>query len=384
MYSAKRPATIVTRSGYQILLPGYEDTMKNTRSPLAQFFRSSLRTFLSCSLGAVFFLLLLPCCPVSAEETGALIEHISFAKEGNNRESVSFKLNGQHIPEMSALEGNGAPKLVFDFLNTRHSPAIKGKINSQGNLINAIRTGMHSNPQKTRVVVDLAAANGAGYDFSHEFLTKDNILKIIIFQTREKNEKKTPLKSEQAHKTQTGVKNKINEPVPPPKASPSEAIKKEVASVNAGERGQEDESLPPPSSATSHPPEPQAPPVSSPAQTEIHTISFEHSPEMGDTIRMQVSNFHPPVIFGEEGPQPSIICDFQDAALDNSIKELLPLQGEYISQIRVKKDMPAHKARIILELIPNRSYDLKQVFYKEDGLFVLYIKAADTIKKKDS
>ncbi len=357
--------------------------MKNTRSPLAQFFRSSLRPFLSCPLAAVFLLLLLPCYSVVAEETGALIEHISFAKEDNNRESVSFKLNGQYIPQMSALEGNGAPKLVFDFLNTRHSPAIKGKINSQGNLINAIRTGMHTNPQKTRVVVDLAAANGAGYDFSHEFLTKDNILKIIIFQTPEKNGKKTPLKHEQAHKTQTGVKNKMNEPGSPPKAPPPEAIKKEVASVNAGENGQKDESLPPPSSATS-PPEPQAPPVSSPAQTEIHAISFEHSPEKGDTIRMQVSNFHPPVIFGAEGPQPSIICDFQDAALDNSIKELLSLQGEYISQIRVKKDMPAHKTRIILELIPNRSYDLKQVFYKEDGLFVLYIKAAETIKKKNS
>jgi hypothetical protein len=358
--------------------------MRSTRNAFAQLFRVVLRRFFSCLLGAVFLLLFFPCGPLYAEKTDALIESISFAKEGNNRESISFKLNGQYIPQMSAIEGNGAPKLVFDFLNTRHSSAVKGIINSQGQLILAIRTGMHSNPQKTRVVVDLADAKGIGYDFSHEFLKKDNVLKIIIFYAQEKGGKKPPPNHKQPHEAQSGAENKINPPASTPKAALPETVIKEDAPVNEAEGERKNESSSESAFATSTPPESQELPVPSPAQTEIHTISFEHSPETGDSIRMQVSNFHPPVVFGIEGPQPSIICDFQNTVIGNSIEELLPLQGEYISQIRVLKDMPTQKVRIILELIPNRSYNLKQVFYKEDGLFVLYVKATDAAKKEDS
>ncbi len=81
--------------------------------------------------------------------------------------------------------------------------------------------------------------------------------------------------------------------------------------------------------------------------------------------------------------QPSIICDFLDTEIEEKIAEDFSFQGKSISQVRIEKDRTAHKVRVIIELFPNHSYDLKQLFYKEEGLFVLFVNVSDAEKRAD-
>ncbi len=311
--------------------------------------------------------MLLPVPLLCAEETGALLEQISFDRESSSRETVTFKLNGPHIPKIFAMKGE-APKVVFDFYDTRHSTSIKAVMKSRGNLVSAIRTGMHAAPQlKTRVVLDLAP--GSDYDFAQDFNIKDNALKITIFHTR-KNKAQQERKQKQAE----GETKKAN--VVPAKVPPSpEVMKKKAISVQQVE---EKRITPPPAvSPSTSPVVAVKKPVSS-SQLLIHAVSFEQSPDKGDKVSFQLSNFHPPVVFGNEEGTPSIVCDFLDSGLGDEVPELISAKGKFVKQIRLEKGVNPSRIRAVLELVPNRHYDLQQVFFKEENLYVLFVNSPDT------
>jgi hypothetical protein len=303
----------------------------------------------------------------SAEESGALIESITFHRESASRETVNFKLNGQHIPKMFAIKGE-KPRVVFDFLDTRQSPSIKSVIKSHGNMISAIRTATHTDPQlKTRVVFDLAP--GDDYDFSLDFQKESNILAITVFHLQTKGEKPQEKTAEE--------KTKKNDPLPAPTNSTSEEMKKEKSPTPAVEQKKNQAPV-----ATPDTP-PKKPVPSSPALA-INMISFKQDPAKGEQISMQVSDFHPPVIFGVEEGTPSIVCDFLNAEKGDKVQELIPANGQFVKQIRVEKDAKAHKIRVVIELVPNRHYDLQQIFFKEENLYVLFVKPQDRSANRDT
>jgi len=289
---------------------------------------------------SIALLLVLP-LPLCAEETGALLEQIRFDRQSSSRETVTFKLNGPHIPKIFALKGE-APKVVFDFYDTRHSPAIKGVMKSRGNLVSAIRTGMHKEPQlKTRVVLDMVP--GGDYDFAQDFEIQDNTLKITIFHARQKKEAQQGL--------QAGAKTKKDAVVPVKVPPPVEAVK--------------------------------APAVLS-SQLIIKKISFEQSPDKGEKVLFELNNFHPPVVFGnEEGAVPSIVCDFMESRLGDEVPEIIPAKGQFVKQVRVEKSAESPKIRVVLELVPNRHYDLQQVFFKEQDLYVLFVNSSDSAAPRE-
>ncbi len=255
--------------------------------------------FFFCLLSAIIFSTMFPQYSLYAEETGALIESISFSKENSSRETVSFKLNGQYLPKMFALEGNSnTPKLVFDFYDTRHSPTIKGVIKSQGNLITTIRTGMHTDPQlKTRVVLDLVATND--YNFSHDFQVKNNILKITIFHTQKKAPQKNSPKRGKPKTIQPGAEIKTHGGAPAKKEPSSDTVKRKGSTAKpvAEKTNKVSPAVVPVLSKSPSVPEVKL--VSSPSKPFINDISIEHSPEEGDKIQFRVNNFQPPVVFGD-------------------------------------------------------------------------------------
>ncbi len=131
---------------------------------------------------AVVLFLSFPAPLFCAVESGALLENITFVRQSSSRETITFKLNGPYLPKIFAVKG-AEPKVVFDFYDIRQSLAVKGLIKTRGNLVSAIRTGMHTDPRlKTRVVLDLVPA--VDYDFSQEFREKDNTLIITIYHAR--------------------------------------------------------------------------------------------------------------------------------------------------------------------------------------------------------
>ncbi|MDD3813691.1 MAG: AMIN domain-containing protein [Desulfocapsaceae bacterium] len=326
---------------------------------------------------AVVVFLALPVVQSCAEESGALLENISFDRESSSRETITFKLNGPYLPQIFAIQGE-SPKVVFDFYDTRHSSSVKGVMKSRGNLVSAIRVGMHTAPRlKTRVVLDLVPAGD--YDFSQDFLEKDNSLIITIFHAGKKETKQ--------QREQPVEKTKKSDFVPA-KVTPSlEKVKKEEASIAPVEKKK---IAPPVAAPPVAAPPVAAPPVAAPplvsekkpllpapSQLLIHSISYEQTPDKGEKIVFQLSGFHPPVIFGIEEGIPSIVCDFMDAVLGENVPEVIPSTGKFVKQIRVEKNVNPHKIRVVLELVPNRHYDLEQVFFKEENLYVLFVKSSD-------
>lgn len=309
---------------------------------------NNIRRTLHFMVLAVVLFLSVPAPLFCAAESGALLEKITFDRQSSSRETISFKLNGPHIPTIFAMKGE-APKVVFDFYDTRQSLAVKGVMKSRGNLVSAIRTGMHTDPRlKTRVVFDLVPA--VEYDFSQEFRKKDNTLIITIFHARQSNTDKQP-------GVQAGGK-----------------VKKEAASVR--QQPQAKKVKPPPAVspvviAVKKPAVPSSP------QLLIKDISFETNPEKGEKVIFDLVNFHAPVVFGIEEGTPSIVCDFMNASVGDTVQKIIPVKGEFVRQIRVEKDVKLHKIRVVLELVPNRHYDLQQIFYKEENLYVLFVKSSD-------
>jgi hypothetical protein len=318
---------------------------------------------------AVVLSFLLPVTLLRAEDkVSALLENITFDRESSVRETIAFKLNGPYIPKIFAVKGD-APKVVFDFNNTRESPSIKAVMKSRGNLIAAIRTAMHTDPQlKTRVVLDLVPAGD--YDFSMDFNKKDNILLVTIFHAQQKKETPAP--------ESTAGKSKKTEPVPAKVVSPVEKVKKEAVSVPpVKEKKVEKPSVPSPVVPA------EKPPVSS-SKLVINKISFEQSPDKGEKVLFQLTNFHPPVIFGVEEGNPSIVCDFIDAKIEDNVPGVISAKGEFVKQVRVEKTEKSHKIRVVLDLVPNRHYDLQQVYFKEENLYVLFVKSPDRGKVERS
>ncbi len=303
-----------------------------------------------------------------AEETGGLLESITFDRVSTIRETVTFKLNGPHIPKMFAMKGK-VPKVVFDFDNTRQSTSVKAVMKSRGNLISTIRTAVHTDPQlKTRVVFDLVPAGD--YDFAMDFKKKDNILVITIFRTQQKKETQ--------QQEQSGRKTKKTDGVSAKSTPPLEAVKKEAVPVPpVKEKKVEQQPALPPAVAV------KKPSVSS-SQLVIDKISFEKGPDKEEKVLFQLTNFHPPVIFGVEEGTPSIVCDFMDAGVGDKVPEVISAQGEFVKQVRVEKDVKSHKIRVVIELVPNRHYDLRQVFFKEENLYVLFVKFQDSTQAGSS
>jgi hypothetical protein len=68
-----------------------------------------------------------------------------------------------------------------------------------------------------------------------------------------------------------------------------------------------------------------------------------------------------------------VICDFKDTRLADAAQNLIKTDGQHVKIIRISKTVQPEKVRVVLDLEPNRSYDLQQVFFKEDNLFVIIV-----------
>jgi len=322
-------------------------------------------------LVTVTLLLWLPMPLHCAEQTDALLEGITFEQKGGAEEIVIFQLNGPHTPKIFTIKG-AAPKIVLDFYDTSPSPSIKGMIKNKGKLITAIRTGMHKDGQrKTRVVLDLTPADG--YDFSQNFQTNENILRITVFRAQKDNEKQKKNQSNEKIAKKSHTDDTAGQ-------SPSSKEKKETAPVSVAE----EQKIEPPPAAPPAPVEknPETPSSSTPMS--IHAISIEDKLEQGEKVSFQLNNFHPPTVIGIEEGTPQIVCDFTNTVLAGTIAEIIPANGRLIQQVRVEKHGNESTVRVVLELIPNHHYDLQQIYFKEKELYILWVKSADKGRKKSA
>lgn len=284
-----------------------------------------------------------------------ILEKITFTKKGEQEETIEFKLNSTLIPKVFSIKGE-KPRVVFDFYDTLSSGRVKHKINTKGDLIRRIRVGIHHKPKaKTRVVVDLIP--GQPFDVAKEFIKKKNIL-LITFTSpgydrvpKEKNKLKKEKKPVQPGLTAVENKKKKN--------ITSNTIEKisdlpPLKKVGKAKLPVNDE------------PEIAGGPF-------LSEVKFEDTSNKGEMVLFKLNDFYPPIVFGIEKGDPRVVCDFLGATLSKDVKRIIDTGGKFVKQIRLARHKNPEKIRVVLDLVPNSNYDLQQVFFKEDNLFVIII-----------
>jgi len=111
---------------------------------------------------------------------------------------------------------------------------------------------------------------------------------------------------------------------------------------------------------------------------EVKEIRVDKTPEGEEKITFVLSGFYPPKTFVSEEDSPKIVCDFPEARASEHIKQTIPVNGTYLKKIRVGiHEGPPSKLRVVLDMVPNKNYSVKQTFFKKENLYTLTLKAGN-------
>ncbi len=128
---------------------------------------------------------------------------------------------------------------------------------------------------------------------------------------------------------------------------------------------QEDEQTPVPAEA------PESDKSSGPSI--LSSITFDNSTNRGEMVLFKLNEFHPPIVFGVEEGLPRVVCDFKGAEAAIDVPNTIKTDGKYVHTIRIGRENTPKKIRVVLDLTSSKNYDLQQVFFKDDNLFVIII-----------
>lgn len=280
---------------------------------------------------------------------------------------VHLKVEGQVLPVVSLLGGD-SPRLILDFPETRYATPNRVDVSTDGP-VETLRFGLHQNPLKTRVVIDLnpeCKVNSPDVVVAGELLEirvdcislKENLPhsadvdKIVVTTT------------ESLPKQSDVVQQIIEAPLlphvsslPPLDKKIKEMSGQDPALVNVSQGVIKE------GSATE-----QAPLV-------LYEIVFESTPEKGEMVLFYLSDFLPPDVSAVEKDSLLVHCDFPNVEMAEKIPAEISTTGAFIKKISAKKNSNPEKIQIELELSPEHNYDLQQIFYKKDNVFALIINA---------
>jgi len=116
----------------------------------------------------------------------------------------------------------------------------------------------------------------------------------------------------------------------------------------------------------------------------LSNVNFEKTSHKGEMVLFKLNDFFPPKVFGIEKGEPKVILDFNDTELGKQVKDVLFCNGKYVQSIRITKNTNPVKVRVVLHLVPHRNYDLQQVFFKEDNLFVVIVNSQKALPKAET
>ena len=368
--------------------------------------------------GSVFFFyvfLMILSASVQAADKPTL-ESITFKTLETNKEQVTFKLNGTYIPKTFAIKGKN-PRVVFDFPNTGIARTMPNSIQTAGAYVKRIRIGLHTGEHpKTRVVFDLTDKQKIGFKQHFDQIT--NALTILIFPTvsppaesdgqkGEKGEKPVDRPLDQPTKNTAAKSNIPAELSTTPIAagertvSPTNPVSKPVKTgtkeKNTKEKNSADNTetkktepavaTPPQPIATitkEQPKETVKPvakagnqPVVNQGIPVLQSVTFDNTTNRGEMIQFKLTDFHPPTVFGIEQGLPRVVCDFPNTQAGPTLKNIIKANGRYVKTIRIGRH--PDKIRVVIDLEANNNYDLQQVFFKEDDLFVIIVNTLHSV-----
>ena len=162
-----------------------------------------------------------------------------------------------------------------------------------------------------------------------------------------------------------------------PEPEPVASEQKEAAPAPDADGGQSAADEKTASAEPAAPSEPAAPEEkkAETAKPQLVEVSYENSSSKGEMIFFRLSGFHPPEVTAEESETPQVHCDFADMELGGEVEREIEARGAYVQKIVTTAEKG--KVRASIELTVGKDYDLRQVFFKEDNLFVLIVNTLD-------
>lgn len=363
-------------------------------------------SFLIIVFGSMFSLMSSNVIAEAVESTEII--SISHSIESGDVENIDFVLAAEVEPRIFLLKGE-KPRLVLDFINCHY----KGKkliTLADGVLSTSIRSGIHQKPAvKTRIVIDLSRE--FPINFSQKFEVTNNTLTVKLErQMAAGAAEKVSVAGEASPKTvsqaELDARPLHKKPIPPVFLEKNESaiadtqeVAKAAESVTSAEpqavadiiQEEKVESAVEGKEASPKP-EPEAvveevkpsnvtddlesmkrdvvPPVSAPV---LRGLSFDDSSNRGEMVLFHLNDFFPPTVSAIEKDSPRVLCDFNNMRLGKDVQTPLVANGKYVERIRAANHKNPDKVRVVLDLAPDKDYDLQQVFFKNDNLFVLIV-----------
>jgi len=326
---------------------------------------------------SLLFLFLIPLLSVAQTEEVPTLESVEFNVLSADKEQVFFKLNGTYIPKIFAIKGKN-PRVVFDFPNTITARTLNNIITTNGHFIKQIRIGIHEGEvPKTRVVLDLIPDKET--DFNQNFDQQNNVLTVTVYYAD--STPATPAVKET--KPTTATTKPPEKQAPPPLAAD---IQKTAPTLKPEPQPSSPDKPPiltpestPLAPAPTKKPGAEVPKAENQLQAKnngpslLSSVKFDGSSNRGEMIKFKLKDFNPPIVFGIEEGLPRVVCDFKNTKVDESVKKTIPVGGQYVKNIRIGQHKNPNKIRVVIDLEPNNNYDLQQVFFKEDKLFVIIV-----------
>jgi hypothetical protein len=308
-------------------------------------------SFLVVAFAAVS--LFFPSVAFSDSENPVIINSIFHFNDSAAKETITFKFAASVVPKIFTLRGEN-PRLVIDFPQSIYLGKNFIEL-TDGTLASAIRIGLHQTPaKKTRVVVDLSKETPVQY--ASEYSEEDNTLVVTLTpDTDEQRLSPVPNLQSENQSTQLSQVVQLASPLEEKTVSP-------VLSTGIVENKAAGKSL------------------VTPVVSTILDISFDDSSSKGEMVLFHLNDFYPPTVSASEKNAPQVLCDFSATNLGPDVQENILAKGKYIERIRTAKHHDPEKVRVVLDLSPDRDYDLQQVFFKNDNLFVLIVNELSPIQ----
>lgn len=339
-------------------------------------------------------------------------QHIKsiFFQKNEGREIVQIRLSEKVVPKIFELDGE-KPRVVLDFIGTTYQQNKIRTIKAGGSLVKRIRVGRHDKPiAKTRVVIDIV--EGVKYSFTEEYLASSTIFKItftapqlqqpeekIVAKAKAKNIASESIVSNEKNKIEQVpgaqiVQQKVEQSVEQEQENIELTEKKTTADIQKTsktieiEQGEDvaamkEDALQLIQEENAGELQAAQPRVEDEKQQVLLDVNFEKSTNGYEMVLFHLNGFYPPVVYSAESGELFVVCDFLDAQIGPDVVPVIANGGNFIRQIRVESFQQPQKVRVVLELAEDYAYDLKQVFFKEENLFVVILNSLDEKKKEN-
>ncbi len=115
-------------------------------------------------------------------------------------------------------------------------------------------------------------------------------------------------------------------------------------------------------------------PVDTDAGRLLSAIQSEIISKNEEKVTFKLSGEYPPETFVINIEQPKVVCDFTGLLIGIGIGRIIKVNGALINQIRVAyHEQPTAKVRVVVDLVPDQKYKIKQTFYRLEHIFELTI-----------